>query len=44
MDTTATQNQTQGDKMEIKKPIQMYQEKSNFELLFKSEYSDSRIG
>ena len=25
MDTTATQNQTQGDKMETKKPIQMYQ-------------------
>ena len=25
MDTTATQNQTQGDKMETKEPIQMYQ-------------------
>lgn len=28
MDTTATQNQTQGDKMETKKPIQMYQAQS----------------
>ena len=37
MDTTATQNQTKGDKMEIKKPIQMYQEKSNFELHKKSK-------
>lgn len=28
MDTTATQNQIQGDKMETKKPIQMYQAQS----------------